>query len=122
MTAAIASRAKPGWCGLLSAGGFRAFYLGANVASRFLLEAARMHRPDVILLSAKLDSTPFGVKDGIDVLRAGMDPDPVPPVVVGGQMAIGHPASLRSWGVIPESDAHSMDTLSAMFAVVPSTQ
>jgi methanogenic corrinoid protein MtbC1 len=106
-------------CGLLSAKGMKPHYLGANVASRFLLEAVRAHRPAAILLSATLESTLFGAKDAIDVLRAGLAPDPLPPVVVGGEVAIGHAELLRSWGAIPRSDLDFMEQLGSAFNVFP---
>jgi methanogenic corrinoid protein MtbC1 len=109
-------------CGLLSAEGMKPHYLGANVASRFLLEAVRAHRPAAILLSARLDSTLFGVKDAIDVLRTGLAPDPLPPVVVGGNVALDHAELLRSWGAIPWSDVQSTENLKSVFGAVPHEQ
>ncbi len=88
-------------CGLFRAEGWAVHYLGADVAPRFLLEAVQLHRPAVILLSAKLALNLPAVKDAIDVLTAGLAPEHPPPIVVGGQIAIEQPEALRTWGAIP---------------------
>ena len=88
-------------CGLFRAEGWAVHYLGADVAPRFLLEAVRLHRPVVILLSAKLALNLPAVKDAVDVLTAGLAPENLPPVVVGGRVAIEHPEAIRALGAVP---------------------
>src|SRR5215213_8526031 len=78
-------------CGLFRAEGWAVHYLGADVAPRFLLEAVQLHRPAVILLSAKLVQNLSAVEDAVDVLTAGLAPEQPPPVVVGGRVAIDQP-------------------------------
>ena len=105
-------------CGLLSAEGIKPHYLGANVASKFLLEAVGAHRPDAILLSATIGSTLSGVKDAFDVLGNALTADLLPSIVVGGKVAMEHAELLRTWGVIPAADAHSAEAIKSVFAIV----
>jgi methanogenic corrinoid protein MtbC1 len=85
-------------CGLLRESGYEVRYLGADVASRFLLDAARLHRPDVVLLSVSLEANLHSVREAIEVLRTGLAPDAVPPVLVGGDIAAAEQELLASWG------------------------
>lgn len=87
--------------GLLRARGYVVHFLGADVAPRFVLEAVRLHRPAVVLLSARLALNLPAVKDAIDVLTTGLAPSHPPPIVVGGQAAIDHPDAIRGWGATP---------------------
>ena len=73
-------------------------YLGADVAPRFLLEAVQLHRPAVILLSAKLAKNLPAVKDAVDASTAGIAPEHLPPIVVGGQLAVEHSEAIRLGG------------------------
>lgn len=93
-------------CGLFRAEGWAAHYLGADVAPRFVLEAVKLHQPAVVLLSAKLAPNLPSVKEAIDILTAGLSPERLPPIVVGGQTAIEQPETLRAWGAIPVTKAH----------------
>jgi methanogenic corrinoid protein MtbC1 len=88
-------------CGLLQASGHVVHFLGSDVAARFLLEAARLHQPVVVLLSAKLDRNLPSIKDAIDVLTEGLPPGRLPHLAVGGEVAIGHSATLCTWGAAP---------------------
>src|SRR5829696_5501744 len=88
-------------CGLFRAEGWAVHYLGADVAPRFLLEAVQLHRPLVILLSVKLAENLPSVKDAVDGLTAGIAPEHLPPVVVGGRVAVEHPETIRTLGAIP---------------------
>jgi methanogenic corrinoid protein MtbC1 len=105
-------------CGLFRAEGWAAHYLGADVAPRFVLEAAQLHRPAVILLSAKLASNLPAVKDTIDVLTAGLSPEHLPPIVVGGQIAVERPEELRAWRAIPVTSAHPAAAVTAVTALL----
>jgi methanogenic corrinoid protein MtbC1 len=93
-------------CGLCRAEGWAVHYLGADVAPRFLLEAVQLHRPAVILLSAKLSPNLAAVNEALAVLRTGLGPEPHPAVVVGGRVAVEHAEALRAWGAIPVTDEH----------------
>src|SRR3712207_5668571 len=109
-------------CGLFRAEGWAVHYLGADVAPRFLLEAVRLHRPAVILLSAKLAPNLTAVKDAVDVLTAGLAPEQPPPVVVGGRVAIEHPEAIRALGAIPVIEEHPAAALTVVAALLqPST-
>jgi methanogenic corrinoid protein MtbC1 len=88
-------------CGLLLQSGYPLHYLGADVAPRFLLESVRLHRPAVVLLSAKLALNLPAVKDAIDVLAAGLPEQAMPAVVVGGRAASEHADAISGWGAAP---------------------
>lgn len=106
-------------CGLLRVSGCAVHYLGGDVAPRFLLEAARLHRPAVVLVSAKLDRNLPAVKAAIDVLTAGLPPGGLPHVVVGGDVAMRHAATLRSWGAVPIASDRldaNVDAISAILS------
>jgi MerR family transcriptional regulator, light-induced transcriptional regulator len=106
-------------CGLLRASGHAIHYLGADVAPRFLLEAARLHQPVAVLLSAKLDRNLPAIRDAIDVLTGGVPPGRLPHVAVGGRVAIGHSATLRAWGAIPIASDRldaNVDAVSALLS------
>ena len=105
-------------CGLFRAEGWAVHYLGADVAPRFVLEAAQLHRPAVILLSAKLLPNLPAVKEAIDVLTAGLSPEHLPPIVVGGQTAIEQPERLRAWGAIPVTSTHPAAAVTAVTALL----
>jgi MerR family transcriptional regulator, light-induced transcriptional regulator len=105
-------------CGLFRAEGWAVHYLGADVASRFLLEAVQLHRPRVILLSAKLAPSLPAVKDAIDVLSAELSTEHLPPIIVGGQIAIEQPEALRAWGAIPVTSTHPAAAVTAVMALL----
>jgi methanogenic corrinoid protein MtbC1 len=103
-------------CGLFRAEGWAAHYLGADVAPRFLLEAVQLHRPAVVLLSAKLAKNLPAVKDAVDGLTAGIAPEHPPPVVVGGRVAVEHPETIRALGAIPVIEDHPASALTVVAA------
>ena len=108
--------------GLFRAEGWAVHYLGADVAPRFLLEAVRLHRPAVILLSAKLALNLPAVKDAVDVLTLGLAPESLPPIVVGGRVAIEHSEAIRTLGAIPVIEEHPAAALTVVAALLqPST-
>jgi MerR family transcriptional regulator, light-induced transcriptional regulator len=105
-------------CGLCRAEGYAVHYLGADVAPRFLLEAVQLHRPKVILLSVKLAKNLPGVKDAIDVLSTELSSEHLPPIVVGGQLAIEQSEMLRAWGAIPVTSTHPAVAVTAVREVI----
>jgi MerR family transcriptional regulator, light-induced transcriptional regulator len=105
-------------CGLFRAEGWAVHYLGADVAPRFLLEAVQLHRPKVILLSVKLAKNLPAVKEAIDVLSSELSSEHVPPIVVGGQLAIEQSEALRAWGAIPVASTHPAAAVTAVSELV----
>jgi methanogenic corrinoid protein MtbC1 len=101
-------------CGLFRAEGWAVHYLGADVAPRFLLEAVRLHRPAVVLLSAKLALNLPAVKDAVDVLTEGLAPAHPPPVVVGGRVAVEQAEVIRALGAIPVIEEHPAAALTVV--------
>ena len=106
-------------CGLLRESGYEVRYLGADVASRFLLDAARLHRPDVILLSVSLETNLQGVREALEVLRAGLAPDAVPPVLVGGDIAAAQQGVLASWGAAVSESSNLQDVMGSLAELTP---
>src|SRR5215212_8491864 len=110
-------------CGLCRAEGYAVHYLGADVAPRFLLEAVQLHRPKVILLSVKLAKNLPAVKDAVDGLTAGIAPEHLPLVVVGGRVAVEHTDAIRTLGAIPVIEEHPAAALTVIAALLqPSTE
>ena len=105
-------------CGLLRAEGWAVHYLGADVAPRFLLEAVQLHRPAVILLSAKLVQNLSAVEDAVNVLTAGLAPEHPAPVVVGGRVAVEHSEAIRTLGAIPVIDEHPAAALTVVVSLL----
>lgn len=105
-------------CGLCRAAGYAVHYLGADVAPRFLLEAVRLHRPAVVLLSAKLALNLPAVKDALAVLASGLAPQALPAVVVGGSAAVAEPETIRQWGAAPVTERHPVAALEAVAMVL----
>jgi methanogenic corrinoid protein MtbC1 len=105
-------------CGLFRAEGWAVHYLGADVAPRFLLEAVRLHRPAVVLLSAKLVLNLPAVKDAVDVLTAGLAPEHPLPVVVGGRVAVEQSEAIRTLGAVPVIAQHPAAALTVVAALL----
>jgi methanogenic corrinoid protein MtbC1 len=74
--------------GLLRSRGFRVHSLGADVNAAFFSEAVRLHRPEALLLSVKLVQNLDRVREVAESIRAALDPEPPPLVLVGGE-AVG---------------------------------
>lgn len=70
--------------GLLRQRGVRVHFLGANVATSFLVESVRMREPDVVVLSLTMSTYQDALIDAIRVLREALPPQWQPIVVVGG--------------------------------------
>jgi DNA-binding transcriptional MerR regulator/methylmalonyl-CoA mutase cobalamin-binding subunit len=96
---------------LFRAEGWVVHYLGAP---RFLLEAVQLHRPAVVLLSAKRALNLPAVKDAVDVLTARLAPEHPPPVVVGGRVAVEHSEAIRTLGAIPVIEEHPAAALTVV--------
>ena len=105
-------------CGLFREEGWLVHYLGADVAPRFLQEAVQLHRPAVVLLSAKLTPNLPAVKAALDVLTAGLSTEHPPPIVVGGRVAVEHAEELRGWGAIPVTDEHPAAAIGTVASIL----
>ena len=101
--------------GLLRERGWRVHFLGADVEPRFLLEAVRLRRPAVVLLSATTEARLPTVAEAVAALRADGTAGAVPVVVGGGQAVAAHAEALRAWGAVPASE----DGLDAVLAALP---
>jgi methanogenic corrinoid protein MtbC1 len=101
--------------GLLRERGWRVHFLGADVDPRFLLEAVRLRRPAVVLLSATTAARLPDVAAAVAALRADGTTGAVPVVVGGGQAVAAHAAAVRAWGAVPAGD----DGLAAVLAALP---
>jgi methanogenic corrinoid protein MtbC1 len=90
-------------CGLLRQEGYRIRYLGADVATRFLVDAAQANQPNAILLSVTLETNFVSCQNAIEALR-GLASPAQPPVVVGGNIASIRSPDLENWGALPIVD------------------
>ena len=70
--------------GLLRQRGVRMHFLGASVATSFLVESVMMREPDAVVLSLTLDRNRPALTEAIRALRNAMPPQAQPIVVVGG--------------------------------------
>lgn len=70
--------------GLLRQRGVRMHFLGANVATSFLVESVMMREPDAVVLSVTLDTNRPALENAIRAMRKAMPPQVQPIVVVGG--------------------------------------
>jgi DNA-binding transcriptional MerR regulator len=87
-------------CGLLRAEGYRVHYLGADVAPRFLLEAMNLHRPALVMLSAKLGERLPALREAMAIVRAGDANGGAPRLIVGGDLALDHREALEEEGSV----------------------
>ena len=86
--------------GLLRAHGIRVSFLGADVETRFLIEAVALRSPAVVLLSAKQASTRDSLEEALLALR---DLDRPVEVIVGGGLSVAEAAMIERLGatVVP---------------------
>ena len=106
-------------CGLLRARGYVVHLLGADVASRFLLEAVQLHAPAAVLLSAKLESRLPAVEAAIEELTVSLGAKHRPQVIVGGRVAVAQPDRLRDLGAVPLASDRPDKALEAVVALLP---
>lgn len=82
--------------GLLRARHVAVHYLGASVDPDFLVDAVRLRRPRIVLLSATLDENLPSIRKAHQALRdAGL----ATRVVAGGQAVLRHADEVAQWGV-----------------------
>lgn len=84
--------------GLLRERGWRVHFLGADVDPRFLLDAVRLRKPAVVLLSATSEERLPDLRVAIDAVRACGGPAPM--VVGGGQAVLAQADTIRAWGAV----------------------
>jgi hypothetical protein len=72
----------------------------------------------VILLSAKLAENLPAVKAAVDRLTAGVAPEHLPPVVVGGRVAVEQSEAIRTLGAIPVIEEHPAAALTVVAALL----
>jgi DNA-binding transcriptional MerR regulator len=90
-------------CGLLRARGCGVHFLGADVDTRFIVDAVRLRHPEGVLLSAGESASLATVEQAVS--QAGNLPDPAhPSVIVGGSIVHQHGGTIETWGAITVSD------------------
>lgn len=104
--------------GLLRASGTVVRYLGTNVRPGFLLEALDLHRPQAVLLSAKLDQNLPAIKASAQAITSRSDQEPAPVVIVGGDAVDRNQDVLRSWGALPVHGANLEDLVATIDAAI----
>jgi methanogenic corrinoid protein MtbC1 len=96
--------------GLLRQRGWQAHFLGADVALPFLLDATRLRRPDVVLLSASTEAALPGVQAAVEALQDATLPKR-PTIVVGGAAVEPAGATLQQWGAATVTGASLQEVL-----------
>jgi methanogenic corrinoid protein MtbC1 len=109
-------------CGLLRTAGYQVHFLGADVAPRFLVEAVRLRRPDAVLLSVKIDSHLFAVREAVEALDTVPDEPAVRRIIVGGDAVAAKSAQIVEWGATPVAAAHLATVITEVKRLVPSPQ
>jgi DNA-binding transcriptional MerR regulator len=107
--------------GLLRAEGYRVLYLGADVASAFLADAVRLHRPAAVLLSARFAASAPALAEAVAAVRGASPGDP-PAIVVGGRLAIEHGHRVAALGAVPVGSERLSDALRVLREVLPPSQ
>lgn len=105
--------------GILRSEGYRVHYLGAGVDPQFLVEAAWMHQPKGILLSADLPERLPDVTASMRALKYALGPHALPPIIVGGRGIAASFEEVREVGVIPMVGGSIADEVTAIMKVVP---
>jgi DNA-binding transcriptional MerR regulator len=103
--------------GLLRADGYRVQYLGADVASEFLADATRLHRPAAVLLSARFTTSEPAMAEAIAAVRAVAGEATA--IVVGGHLAAVRGHRIASLGAIPIASERLSDALGTLREVLP---
>jgi DNA-binding transcriptional MerR regulator/methylmalonyl-CoA mutase cobalamin-binding subunit len=103
--------------GLLRADGYRVQYLGADVASEFLADAVRQHRPAAVLLSARFPTSEPALAEAIAAVRAVTEDATA--IVVGGRLAAERGHRIAALGAIPIASEHLADALATLREILP---
>lgn len=91
-------------CGLLRSQGYRVYFLGADVAPVFLVDAFNLHHPRFVLLSAKLVSTRNAIETAIVSIGQADHPVPGSNIFVGGEASALFAEQIRALGATPVPD------------------
>jgi methylmalonyl-CoA mutase cobalamin-binding subunit len=94
--------------GLLRQRGYRVRYLGADVATFFLVDAVQVNQPSAVLLSSSIAGSFPGCLAAIAALRKHWPGNGLPLVLVGGEMAGQREQVLTAAGAIALRDADLM--------------
>ena len=94
--------------GLLQQRGYRIRYLGPDVATEFLIDAARANLPKAVLLSSSIEASFPGCVEAIQETRALWPDENAPLVIVGGDMVDRRAQELVDLGALPIRDARTM--------------
>jgi MerR family transcriptional regulator, light-induced transcriptional regulator len=105
--------------GVLRAEGYRVHYLGADVDLQFMVEAARMHQPKGILLSADLPELLPAVDASVSALKELGEVTTVCPIIVGGRGIAGSSGAIRDMGAIPMAGGSIANEVAGLMTAVP---
>jgi DNA-binding transcriptional MerR regulator len=106
-------------CGLLRSHGYEVHFLGANVATRFLVESTCLHRPVAVLLSASLPEHLPIITDAIRQVRSSAITDAPPLVLVGGGIATSEAEAITAAGAIPLDESHLPSLMTTIMGLLP---
>jgi DNA-binding transcriptional MerR regulator len=100
--------------GLLRERGWRVYFLGPDVAPRFLSEVVQLRQPKVVLLSATTEARLPDIAAAIEAVRETTREHAVPVVIGGGHGVSNMAERLRSLGAIPAVDGSINAVLNAV--------
>ncbi len=104
--------------GVLQSHGYLVHYLGPDVSPPFLLEAVRLRRPDLVLLSATLASHLDSVRETARVLVAELPAESMPTLVIGGQIVAVHHDALIGLGLHASENGDIETTIQRVLALI----
>jgi len=93
-------------CGLLRIHRYRVHFLGADVATRFLVESVLLHHPIAVLLSASQEAQLPAMQEAIGQVLACAREDAPLLVLAGGALAHRQAEAIRSSGAVPLHGPH----------------
>ncbi len=102
--------------GLLRQRGYRVRYLGADVATVFLVDAIENNDPIAVLLSSSVEQSFDGCMSAVRAINDLRSEDSVPLVVVGGEVVERRRQELADLGAVPMRDEHMMSCLDELLS------
>ncbi len=100
--------------GLLRQRGYRVYFLGADVAPRFLLDAVELRSPAIVLISARQP----GARPHLEAALAGLRSiDGSAKVIVGGNLAWQEREMIERYGALPALDDGPVEAVASIESI-----
>jgi methanogenic corrinoid protein MtbC1 len=103
--------------GILRQNGYRVRYLGADVATTFLLDAVASYQPEAVLLSTSGDWSAMSCIDAVDRVMSLAGDSSSPRVFVGGRMIDQVAGRIEELGAIPFAEDGSTADLASYLSM-----